>query len=111
METKMEAILTTMEAIRDKTIANHKAIMDKLDTQQERPMAHPGETDIDPDPRMMPSTKEHHEIPNREAAVTPVRGLKKQRKVRNLATEHRRRSTKGPGKLVDRGSLPSPAKE
>jgi hypothetical protein len=36
---------------------------------------------------MMPSAEEHHEIPNREATVTPVRGVKKQQRVRNLAVE------------------------
>jgi ferredoxin-NADP reductase len=48
-------------------------------------------TEIDPEPRMMPSTEEHHEIRNRETTVTPVRGLKKRRRVRNLATEHRQK--------------------
>jgi hypothetical protein len=40
---------------------------------------------------MMPSTEEHHKIPNREAAVTPVRGLRKQQRVRNLAMKRRQK--------------------
>jgi hypothetical protein len=40
---------------------------------------------------MMPPAEEHHEIPNREATVKPVKGLKKQRRVCNLATERRQK--------------------
>jgi hypothetical protein len=32
---------------------------------------------IQPDPRMMQSTVENHEAPKEEAAVMPVRGLRK----------------------------------
>jgi hypothetical protein len=73
METKMEAI--------------YERMMAKLNTYQERPMAHPGTTEIDPNPRMTPSAEEYYEIPNKEAAIMPVRGLKKQRRVLNLAAE------------------------
>jgi hypothetical protein len=38
------------------------------------------------DPGMMLSIEEHQEIPKGEAAVMPVGGLRKRRRVRNLAT-------------------------
>jgi hypothetical protein len=38
-----------------------------------------------PDPGMMQSVEEHQEIPKEEAAVMPVKGLRKRRRDRNLA--------------------------
>jgi hypothetical protein len=72
----------------------HERMMAKLNTHQERTMAYPGTTEIDPDPRKMSSAEEHHEIPNKEAAVAPVRGLKKRRRVRDLAAERRQKKRK-----------------
>jgi hypothetical protein len=40
---------------------------------------------------MMQSVEKHQEVPREEAAVTPVKGLKKRRRVRNLAAERRQR--------------------
>jgi hypothetical protein len=42
---------------------------------------------IEPDPGMMQSIEDHQKIPKGEAAVMPVRGLKKQHRVRNLVAE------------------------
>jgi hypothetical protein len=96
LEEKMVAKLEAeMAAIQAKTKAIHERMMAKLNTHQERPMAHPGTTQIDPVRRMMPSAEEHHEIPNREAAVMPVRGLKEQRMVCNLAAKHCQRKQEG----------------
>jgi hypothetical protein len=94
METKMEAILMTMDTIREKMIANHKAIMVKLNTHQE-------ETETESNPRMMPSAEEHHEIPNGEATVSKSedRGCGGGSTVWPWSAA--RRSRKGPGKLMD----------
>jgi hypothetical protein len=43
--------------------------------------------ETEPDPRMMQFIEVHQEIPKREAAVIPVRRLRKQRRVCDLATE------------------------
>jgi hypothetical protein len=69
-------LLANQKEDRDQIEASHKEMMAKSNTHQERPMIHSGTTEFDPDPRMMPSAEERHEIPNREAAITPVRGLK-----------------------------------
>jgi hypothetical protein len=42
---------------------------------------------IEPDPEMMQSMEEHQAVPREEAAVTPVKGLKKQRRVQKLAVD------------------------
>jgi hypothetical protein len=81
MEAAMECQMKHLKAI-------HERMMAKLYTNQESLMAHPGTKEIDPDPRKMPSAEEHHEIPNKEATVAPVKGLKQRRRVCNLATEH-----------------------
>jgi hypothetical protein len=39
------------------------------------------------DPEMMQSVEEHQEVPTEEVTVTPVKGLKKRRRVQKLATE------------------------
>jgi hypothetical protein len=43
---------------------------------------------IQPNPRMMQSVAEHQKVPKEEAAVMPVRGLRKRRGDRNLAVGH-----------------------
>jgi hypothetical protein len=45
----------------------------------------------EPDPDMMQSAEEHQNIPNEEAAVTPVKGLKKRRRVQKLTAERRQK--------------------
>jgi hypothetical protein len=40
---------------------------------------------------MMQSVEEHQEIPKGEAAVMPVGGLRKRRRVRKLASERRQK--------------------
>jgi hypothetical protein len=108
METKMEAnhkkimakIRTITAAIQAETKAIHERNMAKLNTHQERMMAHQEETEThtcgeetktEPDPIMMLSAEKHHKIPDGEVAVTPVRGLRKQRRILNLAVEHRQK--------------------
>jgi hypothetical protein len=98
-EMKIEATLTKMDAMRDKTKA---AVLEGTRTCGE-------ETEIECDPRLMPSAEEHHRIPNGETAITPVRGLKKRRRVRNLVTERRHKKQEGAGKLLDRRNFPPPA--
>jgi hypothetical protein len=46
---------------------------------------------IEPDPGMMQSVVEHQEVPNEEATMIPVRGLRKQCRDRNLAMERRQK--------------------
>jgi hypothetical protein len=48
-----------------------------------------------PDPKMMQSMEEHQEIPTEDVAVMPVKGLRKQRRVRYLAAESRRKRKDG----------------
>jgi hypothetical protein len=88
IQARMEA---KTEAIQAETKTIHKRMMAKLNTHQERPMAHSRMTKIDPVRRMMPSAEEHHKIPNREAAVTPVRELKKRQRVHNLVADYRQK--------------------
>jgi hypothetical protein len=48
----------------------------------------------DRDPTMMQPSVKHQEIPTEEDVVIPVRGLKKRRRVRNLAAERRQKKHK-----------------
>jgi hypothetical protein len=47
---------------------------------------------IQPNPGMMQSVKEHQEIPKGEGAVMLLGGLRKRRRVRNLATKCRQKT-------------------
>jgi hypothetical protein len=47
------------------------------------------------DPGMMQSVEEHQEIPTEDAAVMPVRGLKKRSRVQKLAAERRQKPKEG----------------
>jgi hypothetical protein len=69
--------------------AQHKSIMAHQEEMETRNGGEEMETECNP--RMMPSAEEHHKIPDREAAVTPVRGLRKWQRVRNLAAKHRQK--------------------
>jgi hypothetical protein len=65
---------------------------------------------IEPDSGMMQSIGAHQEIPKGEAAVMPVGGLRKRRRVKKLPAEHRRSRRKGHGDIVDGGKeWPLPA--
>jgi hypothetical protein len=84
-----QATQARMEAKMDSSQEKAEASIAKLEETMEETIKHqmqhfllsvdesmqnlPGTTEIDPDPRMMPSAEEHHEILNRKAAVTPVR--------------------------------------
>jgi hypothetical protein len=46
---------------------------------------------IEPGPGIMQSIEECQEIPKGEAAVMPVGGLRKQRRIQSLAAEHRQK--------------------
>jgi hypothetical protein len=83
--------------------AYHEEMMAMVVAYNERMMACLGKTEADTektksDPGMMQSTEEHQEIPKGEAAVMPVRELRKRRRVRSLAAERRQKqkeSTRG----------------
>jgi myosin heavy subunit len=66
----------------------------------------------EPDPGMMRSMEEHQEIPKGEAAVMPVGGLRKRRRVQNLAAERRQKPKKRTrGYYGSRKKWPLPAEE
>jgi hypothetical protein len=50
---------------------------------------------IEPDLEMMQPVKEHQEVHREEAAVVPVRGPRKRRRVRKLAAERRQKPKEG----------------
>jgi hypothetical protein len=72
-----ESILADMKACRE-TTACHDAT--KADTEKN-----------EPDPGMMQSIKDHQEIAKEEAAVMLIGGLRKRRRIQNLAVEHRQK--------------------
>jgi hypothetical protein len=55
------------------------------------------------DQGMMRTVGEHHEVPKGDAAVMPVGGLRKRRRVWKLAAEHRQKPKERTGDIVDRG--------
>jgi hypothetical protein len=75
---KMDTWLIEKQDGRKETTACHEAT--KADA---------GRTE--PEPGVMQPVEEHQEIPKEEAAVMPVRGLRKRRRDRNLATERRQK--------------------
>jgi hypothetical protein len=68
-----------------------KAVMQPIRAELDETTACNGATETEPDPGMMQSIEEHQEIPKGEAAVMPVRGSRKRRRVRNLAAERRQK--------------------
>jgi hypothetical protein len=48
-------------------------------------------TETEPDPGMMQSVEEHQDIPKEDAAVMPVGGPRKRRRVWNLTAERRQK--------------------
>jgi hypothetical protein len=78
MEEIMEAFLTKIDAIRQKT-TTYNEVTEKTE----------------PDPDMMQSAEEHQDIPNEVAAFMPVRGLRKWRRVWKLAAERRQKPKEG----------------
>jgi Skp family chaperone for outer membrane proteins len=78
IEEIMEAFLTRIDTIREKTTTCNEA------TEK-----------TEPDPDMMQSAEEHQDIPNEVTAVMPVRGLRKRCRVWKLAAEHLQKSKEG----------------
>jgi hypothetical protein len=74
MEEIVEAFLTKIGVIREKTTTCDEA------TEK-----------TEPGPDMMQSAEEHQDVPREEAAVMPVRGLRKRRRVWKLAAERRQK--------------------
>jgi hypothetical protein len=62
------------------TTACHETEKETADTEK-----------TEPDPGMMRCIEEYQQIPKGEAAVIPIRGLRKRRRVRNLAAERRQK--------------------
>jgi hypothetical protein len=106
MEAKMDSNQKKAEADRDELKAkldSNRSRMakfeEKMDDYRKRRMAHHTcimaclvQTEANtektvPDSEMMQSVKEHQEVPREEVAVTPVKGLKKRRRVQKLAAE------------------------
>jgi hypothetical protein len=75
-------------------IPNQEVAVHSQRTCQSKTAASQDDTETEPDPGKMQSMEEHQEIPKEEAAVMPVRGLRKRCRDQNLATERRQKSKK-----------------
>jgi hypothetical protein len=85
---EMEAIQTKTKAMRDRMETNMKACQETTTCHE----ATEAETERnEPHPRMMQSIEVHQEIPKEDAAVMPVGGRSKRRRVCNLAVERRQK--------------------
>jgi hypothetical protein len=89
IERKTDAWIANIKIDREETTACHA----EMESNPEK---------IEPDPGTMQSAEEHQEIPMEDAAVMPVGGLRKRRRVRNLAAEGRQK--KKDRTLGNRGS-------
>jgi hypothetical protein len=79
-----------MDANQARTEANHEEMLAKLDVHHERVMTCLEKTEAYPEE--MESKSEDRE--EEEAAVNPVRGLRKRHRRRNLATGHHHKPKK-----------------
>jgi hypothetical protein len=82
-ETIQQRVENVMMRITHETQSLQKACLETTAAQE----ATEADTEkTEPDPGMMQSVGEHQEVPKEDAAVMPVRGLRKRRRDRNLAT-------------------------
>jgi hypothetical protein len=109
---KMDAMITNiknarkeMTACQEVTVANSEkmepnleekeTVLERHEIPNEEVTVHSQEAmKTEPDPGMMQSAEEHQEFPKEDAAVMPVRGLKKRRRDRNLAAGRRQKPKK-----------------
>jgi hypothetical protein len=102
MNAKIDANIMKMAAIRselEETIKHQ--IQHFLSYVDESTQILPDAKKTVPDPRMMPSVEAHQDNPTEDVAVMPVRGLRKRRRVQNLAADSARRRRTGPGEFMD----------
>jgi hypothetical protein len=94
-------IIASMDAYHEKRMAMFDACLGQAEANTTKTV---------PDPGMMQSAGEHQDVSREEAAITPVKGLKKRRRVQNLAWTAARRGRMGAGEFMDLGeSRLSPA--
>jgi hypothetical protein len=85
-QAEMRSTVCAMRSELEETIQREmRAVIQPIRSELDETTACNKATETDPDPRMMQSIEEHQEIPKGEAAVTPVGGLRKWCRVRNLA--------------------------
>jgi hypothetical protein len=92
MEVKMDANLVNTAEMKAKMNTYHNRMVTKLNIYQEWTMAHPGATEIEPDPRMMQSIKKHQEVLKGQAAVMLVggSGIRSRMRPRSAANKGRK---------------------
>jgi hypothetical protein len=102
--TTIAIIKTMMDSYQKKAEDSMAKLEGKMVETMERQMkhlmtakwnTHQEVTETDPNTEMMQSAEEHQDIPNEVAAVMPVRGLRKRRRVWKLAAERHQKPKEG----------------
>jgi hypothetical protein len=92
-QAEMRSTVCAMRSELKETIQHElKAAMQLIRAELHETTACNEATETEPDPRMMQSIEELQEIPKKYAAVMPVGGQRKRRRVCSLAAERRQKS-------------------